>query len=419
MALSATLLPFVAYGPAGPPRTLTTLEGIPRFAHIVVLTEENEAESVTFGPASPATYLNSLRSRGVFTPNYYGTGHVSLDNYIAMVSGQPENPETGSDCLTVSLYECVQLQSAFAGGRNLGDQLDTAGVSWKSYMDAAPTPCFHGPYSPTSPAPDPYQGNSQTPPATDYADRHNPFLYFADFIGNPARCAAHQMPYATLAGDLAHDRLPQFAFITPDTCHDGHDNPCSDGKLGGLMAADAWLRTQLPPLLAYLDSHDGLLVINFDEGAVDPNDVCPSCASRGVGGRTGALFLSPQLRQDASVPTSYDHYSLLRTVEDSFGISEHLNFAAAANPMTDIFARTLPGNAAPAAPVRPAAQPPPRAPGRSRTAAGAEGLASTGLPVALPGLALLLTCTALAMLSARPGRRVARARVPDGRERRV
>jgi len=311
------------------------LEGIPRFSHVVVLTEENEAESATFGPTSPAHYLNSLRSTGVFLPNYYGTGHVSLDNYIAMVSGQPANPASASDCLAFSLFNCAQIQSLYGGGRNLGDQLDGAHVSWKSYMDSTPTPCFHGPYSVTSPSPDPYQGDSQKPPAGDYADRHNPFVWFPDFVGNQTRCAAHQKPFSALAGDLAHNSLPAFSFITPDTCHDGHDNPCSDGKPGGLVSADAWLRANLPPLLSYLWAHNGLLVINFDEGAVDLNDLCPTCASGGLGGRTGAVLLSPRLRGGVVDTTDYDHMSLLRTIEDSFDISEHLNLAAVANPMTN------------------------------------------------------------------------------------
>ncbi|HEY2430929.1 MAG TPA: alkaline phosphatase family protein [Acidimicrobiales bacterium] len=313
------------------------LEGVPHFSHVVVLVEENEAESSTFGPASPAHYLNSLRGKGVFLPDYYGTGHASLDNYIAMVSGQPVNPASAGDCVELSLFDCAQIQGLYAGGRNLGDQLDSAHVTWKSYMDSTPTACFHAPYSPTSLTPDPYQGDSQKVPAKDYADRHNPFVWFPDFVGNQARCAAHQKPYPSLAGDLAHNTLPAFSFITPDTCHDGHDNPCSSGKPGGLVSADAWLSANLPPLLSYLWAHNGLLVINFDEGAVDLNDVCLSCASGGIGGRTGALLLSPRLRGGVVDTTSYDHFSLLRTVEDSFGVSEHLNLAALANTMSPAF----------------------------------------------------------------------------------
>ena len=350
-ALLATALVLGSSLAAAPSARAATvgLEGIPHFDHVVVLTEENESASTTFGPGSPAVYLNSLRSKGVFLPNYYGTGHVSLDNYIAMVSGQPLNPLTASDCAAVSLWTCVQPQAALAGGRHLGDQLDTAGLSWKSYQDGTSTPCFHGPYVAGDTSPDPYQGNSTTG-AKNYADRHNPFLYFPNVIGDPARCAAHQRPYTELAGDLAADALPAFSFITPDTCHDGHDSPCAGATTGGLAAADAWLQTELPPLLTYLASHNGLLIINFDEGSTpgagalaSPSDfACPTCASLGLGGRTAAVLVSPRLPQGASVSTSYDHDSLLRTLEDSFGISEHLNLAGVAAPMTDAFAGTTP-----------------------------------------------------------------------------
>src|SRR3954471_8526863 len=118
--------------PATHAATTTGVEGIPHFDHVVVLLEENESEATSFGSGSPAAYLNSLRSKGVFLPKYFGTGHASLDNYITMVSGQPGNGLTNSDCETVSLYTCAQSTRALSNGRHLGDQLGTAQVSWKS-----------------------------------------------------------------------------------------------------------------------------------------------------------------------------------------------------------------------------------------------------------------------------------------------
>jgi phospholipase C len=342
---AATLLGSAFVGQAPAQAAATGLEGIPRFDHVVVLTEENESASTTFAPGSAAVYLNSLRSKGVFLPNYYGTGHVSLDNYIAMVSGQPLNPLTSSDCTAVSLWTCAQPQGAYASGRNLADQLEGVGLDWRSYQDGTGSPCFHGPYAAGDLTPDPYQGNSSSG-AKNYADRHNPFIYFPDVIGNQARCDAHQRPYTDLASDLANNALPAFSFITPDTCHDGHDSPCADGSAGGLAGADAWLQQQLPSLLTYLANNNGLLVINFDEGsttASSPSDVvCPTCASGGLGGRTAAVLVSPRLPQGETFTTSYDHDSLLRTVEDSFGITEHLNLAQVATPMTDAFVGTTP-----------------------------------------------------------------------------
>jgi hypothetical protein len=341
LALSAGLLTWA--GPASAATGGTGLEDIPHFDHVVVLIEENEDEADTFAPDSPATYLNqTLVPRGVFLPNYYGTGHVSLDNYIAMASGQPGNGVTNTDCLAVNFWTCAQSTLPYDGGkgRNLGDQLDTAGVSWAGYMDGMPANCFHADYSPTAQPPDPYQGNSRTPPAYDYADRHNPFIYFPDIVENTDRCAAHDVPFTQLSTDLANDALPQFSFITPDTCHDGHDAPCSDGSPGGLKGMDNWLAPNVQPLIDYLFAHNGLLVITFDESnpSNPPKSLCSACAGGGAGGQIGALLLSPRLPAGTTVSSAYDHYSLLRTVEDSFGISEHLNLANQATPMTDVFA---------------------------------------------------------------------------------
>ena len=248
--------------------------------------------------------------------------------------------------MTVSLWTCAQAASAFNGGTQLGDQLEAAGRTWHSYMDGTSTKCFHAPYVAGDTSPDPYQGNSTKAPAYNYADRHNPFIYFTDFIGNQARCEAHQRPYTDLAATLAststNPHLPAFSFITPDTCHDGHDSPCAGQTSGGgLLAMDAWLQTNLPPLVKYLKANHGLLIINFDESnpASPQPAVCPTCAGGGAGGQTGALLLGAGLAPGTTVTTGYDHYSLLRTIEDSFGISDHLGLAAGAQPMTAAFAK--------------------------------------------------------------------------------
>ena len=104
---------------------------------VEILRLENEGFDSTYGPASPATYLNSLVPQGALATNYYATGHASLDNYIAMTSGQPDQPVTGSDCATVNLYTCVQGQQAMSNGANVADQLEAAGLGWKQYADDA------------------------------------------------------------------------------------------------------------------------------------------------------------------------------------------------------------------------------------------------------------------------------------------
>ena len=337
---------------ARPVAAATGLEGVPHFDHIAVIVLENESFASTWGPSSPARYLNSLVSQGAFADEYFGTGHVSLDNYIAMISGPPDQPLTGSDCQTVSLWTCAQGQTAMAGGRNLADEVEAAHLTWAGYEDSMPAPCFHGPYSPQSPGPDPYQGDSTAAPAGNYADRHNPFVYFPDIVGDDARCSAHVLPYPHLAADIGAGSVPAFSLITPDTCHDGHDAPCAGGSLGGLAAADAWLQTAVPPLLDYLTAHDGLLLITFDEGAATDTSGCctggPGGAA-GFGGRVGLLALGSGIGAGLVDHTSYDHASLLRTVEDSLGIATHLNNAASATPMAALLG--APGAEVPESPL--------------------------------------------------------------------
>ena len=323
------------------PASAAGLEGVPRFDHVAVVVLENESFASTWGAGSPATYLNGLRAQGAFADQYYATGHVSLDNYVAMTSGQPDQPLTGSDCATVNLYTCSRAQLGLAGGRNLADQLETAQLSWAGYMDSMPSPCFHADASPTAAPPDPYQGNSTAAPAGNYADRHNPFLYYPDILDDTARCAAHVLPYTQLSADIAASTVPAFSFITPDTCHDGHDAPCAGGQPGGLVSADLWMSQQLPALIAYMNAHNGLLLITVDEGAVSDTSGCCTGGPGGqawVGGRVGLLALGSGVPAGSVVHTQYDHTSLLRTLEDSLGVTEHLNNAGTATAMSDLFA---------------------------------------------------------------------------------
>lgn len=321
----------------------TALEGIPRYDHVAIVVLENENFDESWGPQSVAHYMNSLKTSGVFLDQYFATSHVSLGNYISMISGIPANLMSDTDCLALNLWLCTLPQQLFSHGRNLADQLEETGLSWKGYMDSMPSPCFHADYSATALPPDPYQGNSQEPPAKDYADRHNPFLYFNDIVGSDARCKAHVRPYTELAGDLSAGALPAFSFITPDTCHDGHDAPCSNGDPGGLISADAWLAQEMPPLIDYLSANNGLLLITFDENGftdVPPFGCCHGgpLGLPGYGGRIGMLALGAGLTPGRVVSTQYDHMSLVRTLEDAFGISEYLNNAAMSPPMSDVFA---------------------------------------------------------------------------------
>ncbi len=308
--------------------------------HIIVIDLENEDESATFGPTSPATYLNdTLLPAGELVKNYYAVGHVSLDNYIAQVSGQAPNLMTSSDCVSSitslsgsytdvtpgtldqnhALYPgqvdgqgCVFPKSV----QTIGNQLDqaypwTIGSDWREYAEdmgnnqardgGVPDPqggadCAH-PVQVSGNASDD-TNNAEGPNATgtqvksavtdQYADRHNPFIYFHAVTDSTWLCDHDVVPLGTastaandtvtyaghLADDLKHAwTTPKFAFITPNLCDDGHDATCAGVNdagttAGGLVGADDWLKTWMPLIFSSPAYRDGstLVMITFDEG---------------------------------------------------------------------------------------------------------------------------------------------------------
>src|ERR1700730_534840 len=71
----------------------------PSIRHVFVLVLENESYNMTFGASPGSPYLaKTLPAQGALLERYYGIGHQSLDNYIAMISGQPPNVDTQADC---------------------------------------------------------------------------------------------------------------------------------------------------------------------------------------------------------------------------------------------------------------------------------------------------------------------------------
>jgi hypothetical protein len=323
----------------------------PPAKHVFVIVLENKDADVTFGPSSPAPYLaHTLPSQGAFLPQYHGTGHNSLDDYISLVSGQAPTIATQADC---PVYVDVLPGLPAADGQVVGqgciypasvktiaDQLEAKGLTWKGYMEDMGldpvrdngTTCAH----PAIGTPD----RTQQASATDqYATRHNPFVYFHSIIDRPAVCNARDVPLDRLTGDLARaTTTPNLSFIVPDLCHDAHDATCADGGPGGLPAADAFLKTWVPRITGSpAFRRDGLLAVIFDEAEGDssaccneqpgPNTPAPGGQGGGPGGgRTGAVLLSRFIAPGTVTSQAYNHYSFLRSVEDVFGVG-HLGYA--------------------------------------------------------------------------------------------
>jgi hypothetical protein len=259
-----------------------TPAGVPAFSHIFVIVMENhEYGSVIGRPESP--YVNSLAATYGLATNYYAASHPSLPNYFALTAGSTLG--IASDCTT-----------CYVSATNIADQVESSGRTWKAYMEDMPTPCFMG----TS--------------AGNYAMKHNPFIYYTDVRNNPARCAAHVVPFTQFGVDMSTGQVPNFVWITPNMCNDTHDCPVATG--------DAWLGNVVPRITGSAAFRNGgALFITWDEGSSNA-----SCCGDAWGGHVATLVISPRSVAGLRSSTAENHYSLLRTIEDGFGLG-HLGAA--------------------------------------------------------------------------------------------
>ena len=332
--------------------------------HFFIIVLENRGYDHTFGPGSTAPYLSqTLPAMGQLLTHYYGTGHASLDNYISMVSGQPPNALTQADCQLFQDFLPAVLDPREPNGIYIGqgciypasvhtiaDELEALNFTWKGYMqdldDGTTHTCRH-------PSPNSRDGTQSATATNQYATRHNPFMYFDGIIGNQTRCDAHVVDLAALDADLASiATTPNYNFITPDLCADGHDDTCADASApGGYAGIDAFLQVVVPKILnSPAFKQDGLLLVTFDESdsdSPDSNDACcgevsgPNTTAAGAGaatsdptailtaqggGRVGGVIISPFTRAGTVNDTPYNHYSMLRSVANMFGLA-HLGYA--------------------------------------------------------------------------------------------
>jgi phosphatidylinositol-3-phosphatase len=364
-ALLGLLLAALGIALAAPSSLAAPVGGKSEVRHVFIIVLENESAAVTFGPSSPAPYLSkTLTAKGAFVPNYYGVGHASLDNYIAMISGQAPNPSTQADCGVFANFASSGPLGSFgqqsgagcvypSGVRTLPSQLGSESLTWRDYnedMGADPTrestTCGH----PVVGQPD----HTEAATPTDmYASRHDPFVYFHSIIDNAGLCDSQVVNLSLLPGDLAHvSSTRNYTFITPNLCDDGHDATCANGQTGGLPAANAFLKTWVPKITAsQAFKEDGLLMVIFDESAGGDSSSCcgeipgPAAPEPGGtgpgGGRTGAVMLSPCVAPGTVTQTPYDHYTMLGSVENIFGLS-HLGYAGLPHSAyfgTDIYKR--------------------------------------------------------------------------------
>jgi hypothetical protein len=206
--------------------------------------------------------------------------------------------------------------------------------------------------------------SAAVPLGDQYASRHNPFVYFHSIIDS-SDCQRNVVNLNQLPQDLKSEgTTPNFVFITPNLCNDGHDAPCVNGQPGGLVSADAFLTKWIPLIMASpAYKEDGLIVINFDESGptITPNPkggflitfpgkyccnelpgpnapAYPLTSAIGPytltysdygGDRTGAVLISPFLKPGTVSYVPFNHYSFLKTMEDIFDTEGYLGYVGA------------------------------------------------------------------------------------------
>ena len=288
---SVPALPTAALAPSAPstlaPVNPSSVTPQPIFSRVYVIVMENrEYADIVGRPGAP--YLNRLIEQYGLATNYSGITHPSEPNYFALFSGSTQGATDDG------VYNL--------DGVNLADQLEAHGRTWRVFAENVPTNCFTGATA----------DNGEDGVGT-YARKHNPAISFSDIRRVPGRCAN--------IADLTHfdPAAADYALIVPNLCHDMHD--CS------VATGDSFLAGLVPKIL---DSpawqNGGVLFITWDEGTTN----------QGGGGRIPLLVVSNRVPKGFQSSTVYNHYSLLRTIEDAWGLG-CLNEACRANDLTVFF----------------------------------------------------------------------------------
>jgi phosphatidylinositol-3-phosphatase len=320
----------------------------PPIKHVFVIMLENEGFDTTFAPTTRATYLaDTLVKQGALLRQYFGIGHYSLDNYIAMISGMPATAATQMDC--PKFIDFVQTGTSPDGQpigtgcvypasvKTIANQLDARALTWRGYMEDMGSDTTREAATCGHPAIGATDSTEWATKVDQYATKHNPFMYFHAVIDSPS-CKRRIVPLAALTQDLrSASTTPNFSYITPNLCHDGHDHPCVDGEPGGLESANLFLQHWVPIIMkSPAFRNDGLLIITFDEAlSIDRSSCCGQVAGPNArvasdgqfgGGRIGAVLLSRFIAPGTVSDVPYNHYSFLKSLEDIFGVS-HLGYA--------------------------------------------------------------------------------------------
>jgi hypothetical protein len=270
---------------SGGPASASAATALPTPDHVVVVVFENHSYGEIIGSSS-APYINSLAYGGGNLTQSHAVTHPSQPNYLDLFSGASQGV-TDDSCYT----------PGFSKADNLAAEVVAAGKTWASYNESLPS-----------------QG-STTCSSGNYARKHNPWFAFSNVPTSSA------FTFAQFPTDFT--TLPQVSFVTPNLCSDMHDCSVSTG--------DTWLKNNLGAYATWAKSHNSLLVVTTDEDDGSATNHIPT------------LFYGQPVTSGTTATTSYNHYDVLRTIEDMYGLG-HAGNAATAKDITGIWAQPQSGS---------------------------------------------------------------------------
>ena len=319
---------------------------IPRYQHIVEIMMENTSFSTIIGnPLAPQ--LNALAKDYGLATDYFGVTHPSEPNYMASIAGSnfgvlDDNQFYCTPALASSdpLHCAGTTVDHTVAAPTLADQLTAAGMTWRGYFQNLPPIPSSGLITTGPNANGPYSFKFPTLANALYASKHNPFLNFTGTQG----ALANMVPDTQLATDLAAGRLANYSLVVPDQCHDMHGTGGCSSTSGLIAAGDTYVGNVVREIMnsPVWDQGTNAIVITWDEDDFSdqgqPGTGC--CGFDPGGGRVVTIVITNQGAEHITDTTPSNHYSLLLSMEDAFGLPCLQNACDAqtgVTPLTPLF----------------------------------------------------------------------------------
>lgn len=290
----------------------------PQYDHVFLIIMENEGFNQIIGNNN-APILNALAQDYGLATNYTGVADPSEPNYVAMLGG---------DFFGISSDDPYWFPGQTVSADNLMSQLERAGKTWRGYLQSMPYPGYRGYCYPD-------KCNGIPDADTQYVTKHNGIVNFAN-MQIPAELGK-MFPFTQFSADLAAGTVPNFSYIVPNECNDMHGAPpwCVDsGNTGSVQ--QSFLIAQGDKFVGDLvneitsssmwETGNNAIVVTFDEGNIAKAQIV-------------TIVITNHGPRAVADKTSFDHFSLLASLQQTFGLGCLLN-SCTATPMTSLFAIT-------------------------------------------------------------------------------